>query len=63
MRQMIAITLFAIGLMAPAYAAEKTVFEGPQKEIDAILAVFAEWGKARDADVAGVVAVYHPRCA
>ena len=61
MRQMIAITLFAIGLMAPAYAAEKTVFEGPQKEIDAILAVFAEWGKARDAgDVAGVVAVYHP---
>lgn len=61
MRRTIAATLFALALMAPVYAEEKTVFEGPQQEIDAILAVFAEWGKARAAgDVEGVVAIYHP---
>ena len=61
MRLTIAVTLFAFGLMAPVYAEQKTAFEGPQKEIDAILAVFTEWAKARDAgDVEGVVARYHP---
>ena len=61
MRLTIAVTLFAFGLMAPVYAEQKTAFEGPQKEIDAILAVFTEWAKARDAgDVEGVVAIYHP---
>ena len=44
-----------------ATAEEGPLLEGPQDEIDAILAVFAEWGRARDAgDVDGVVAVHHP---
>ncbi len=61
MRLAIAVALFVLALTAPAYAKDKTVFEGPQKEIDAILAVFAEWGKARAAgNVEGVVAIYHP---
>ena len=37
------------------------VLEGPQEDIDAIIAVFTEWGRARDAgDVEGVVAVHDP---
>ncbi len=53
----------AVGIIAasPLLAGAETVFEGPQADIDAILAVFAEWERARNAgDVDAVVAVHHP---
>ncbi len=61
MRSRMAAVLLALCLVTPSFAEDKTVLEGPRKEIDSILALFAEWARARDAgDVEGVVAVYHP---
>jgi len=54
---MVAVCLSWTGLV---FSGDSPVFEGPQEDIDAILAVFAEWGRARNAgDVDGVVAVHH----
>lgn len=62
MRPTLAVACIALFLATPVLAGDAPEFEGSQKEIDAVLALFAEWGRARDAgDVEGVVAVYHPR--
>ena len=40
---------------------QEPFFEGPQAEIDAVMAVLEQWGLARDAgDVNGVLALHHP---
>ena len=56
-------TLFCVALLCltvqPSLAQDGPIYEGPQEDIDAVLAVFAEWGRARDAgEVEGVVAVH-----
>ncbi|HPF27660.1 MAG: nuclear transport factor 2 family protein [Steroidobacteraceae bacterium] len=53
--------VLSLAVAAPVRAVDKPVTEGPQTDIDAIVAVFGEWGKARDAgDIDGIVAVHHP---
>ena len=53
--------MLSLTAAAPVRAVDKPMMEGPQTDIDAIVAVFGEWGKARDAgDIDGIVAVHHP---
>ncbi len=59
MRSRMAAVLLALCLVTPSFAEDKTVLEGPRKEIDSILALFAEWARARDA---GAVADHAVEC-
>lgn len=50
-----------LAAVATARAAEPPVTEGPKVDVDAVVAVFRQWGQAREAgDVDGVLAVHHP---
>lgn len=61
MRTQVCVTVALILLCSTLSAQSTTIFEGPRYEIDAILAVFAEWERARNAgDIEGVVSIYHP---
>ncbi|MCB2106184.1 MAG: DUF4440 domain-containing protein [Rhodobacteraceae bacterium] len=51
----------ALAIAAPAAAQQPPVMEGPQAEVDAVLALLKAWGERRNAgDVEGVVALHHP---
>jgi uncharacterized protein (TIGR02246 family) len=60
-RLLILTAVVSLSWTSQAFSQDAPIFEGPQEELDAIFAVFAEWGRARDAgDVEAVVAVHHP---